>query len=148
MAVFQFESFNKPGFFIRHRDFLGELARDVVGQESDYAFRLVDRGRDDERRPLVSLGAVAPRRYYLRHSQFRLRLDKSSGAADPDFRDDSTFILESGLAVPNERNAVSFQSVNYPGRYIRHRDFHLFVDPLDSPNLALDATFFRTVRFS
>ncbi|MCD6014505.1 MAG: hypothetical protein K0R88_589 [Solirubrobacterales bacterium] len=29
------------------------------------------------------------------------------------------------------------------GRYLRHRAFHLFVEPEDSPNLAPDATFFQ-----
>ena len=54
--------------------------------------------------------------------------------------------LEQGLAAPNDHNAVSFRSVNFPDRYIRHRDFHLFVEPRGSPNLAPDATFIKTTR--
>jgi Alpha-L-arabinofuranosidase B (ABFB) domain len=41
------------------------------------------------------------------------------------------------------RNGISFESFNFRGRYLRHRDFHLFVDPEDSANLAPDATFFK-----
>jgi len=57
--------------------------------------------------------------------------------------DDSLFDIVRGLADPS---GVSFRSFNFPDRYIRHRDFHLFVEPKDSPNLAVDATFFEMVR--
>jgi alpha-L-arabinofuranosidase B-like protein len=33
--------------------------------------------------------------------------------------------------------------VNFPDRYLRHRDFSLFLEPQDSPNLAADATFLQ-----
>jgi hypothetical protein len=145
MAVFKFQSFNFPDSFMRHKDVLGELSREVVGQGNDFSFRLVDRGRDSKGRPLVSLGAVLPARFFFRHSNFRLRLDRSAGPSDQLFRRDSTFFLEPGLAAPNEPNAVSFRSFNFPDRYVRHRDFHLFVEPKDSPSLAQDATFFKTV---
>ena len=58
--------------------------------------------------------------------------------ADALFRADATYFQEPGLADPS---GLSFRSVNYPDRYIRHRDFHLYVEPRDSPNLARDATF-------
>jgi len=38
---------------------------------------------------------------------------------------------------------VSFESLNFPGHYLRHRDFHLFIDHESSPNLAADATFIK-----
>ena len=57
------------------------------------------------------------------------------------FQLDSTFFLEKGLA---DQNGVSFGSVNFPDRYLRHRNFKLFLEPKNSPNLAADATFFRT----
>jgi hypothetical protein len=146
MDVFQFQSFNVPGFFIRHNNFLGELSREVVGREREFDFKLVDRGRDPKGRRLVTLRSVFPERHSLRHRGFRLRLEKSSGPADQRFREDSTFFLEPGLAAPDDHNAVSFRSFNFPDRYIRHRDFHLFVEPADSANLAPDATFIKTVR--
>ena len=147
MEVFQFQSFNFPDRYIRHHDFLGELSREVVGREKEFAFKLVDRGQDAQRRRLVSLGSVFPERLYLRHRDFRLRLEGPSGTADQLFKQDSTFFLEQGLAAPNDHNAVSFRSVNFPDRYIRHRDFHLFVEPRGSANLVPDATFIKTVRF-
>jgi len=146
MEVFQFQSFNFPEFFVRHRNFLGELSREVVGLEREFAFKLVDRGHDAGGRPLVTLRSVFPEHHSLRHRDFRLRLEKSSGPADQLFRQDSTFFLEQGLAAPDDHNAVSFRSFNFPDRYIRHRNFKLFVEPRDSANLAPDATFIKTVR--
>jgi len=145
-GVFQFQSFNTPGFFIRHHDFLGELSQEIVGQEKEFAFKLVDRGHDAQGRRLVSLGSVFPERHFLRHRDFRVRLERSSGTGDQLFKQDSTFFLEPGLASPNDHNAVSFRSFNFPDRYIRHRDFHLLVEPQDSANLVPDATFIQTVR--
>jgi hypothetical protein len=145
-GVFEFQSFNTPEFFIRHQNFLGELSREVVGREKEFAFNLVDRGHDAQGRRLVSLGSVFPEHLFLRHRDFRLRLERRSGTADQLFKQDSTFFLEPGLAAPNDHNAVSFRSFNFPDRYIRHRDFHLFVEPRDSPNLVPDATFIKTVR--
>jgi hypothetical protein len=147
MAAFQFQSFNFPEFFIRHHDFLGELSREVVGREKEFAFNLVDRGHDAQHRRLVSLSSVFPEHLFLRHRDFRLRLEGPSGTADELFKQDSTFFLEEGLAAPNDNNAVSFRSFNFPDRYIRHRDFHLFVEPRGSANLVLDATFIKNVRF-
>jgi hypothetical protein len=54
------------------------------------------------------------------------------------FLQDSTFFFVRGLADPN---GVSFRSMNLPDHFLRHRDFHLFVEPRSSPNLASDATF-------
>jgi Alpha-L-arabinofuranosidase B (ABFB) domain len=147
MSAFQFQSFNFPDRYIRHHDFLGELSQEVVGREMEFAFNLVDRGHDTQGRRLVSLGSVFPEHLFLRHRDFRLRLEGPSGTADQLFKQDSTFFLEQGLAAPNDQNAVSFRSLNFPDRYIRHRDFHLFVEPRDSPNLVPDATFLKTVRF-
>jgi hypothetical protein len=48
-----------------------------------------------------------------------------------------------GLADPN---GVSFESVNFPGRYMRHRDFLLWLEAPTSPGDVVfrqDATFFR-----
>jgi hypothetical protein len=145
-GVFEFQSFNFPEFFIRHHNFLGELSREVVGQENEFAFKLVDRGHDEQGRRVVSLGSVFPEHLFLRHREFRLRLEGRSGTADQLFKRDSTFFLEPGLAAPNDHNAVSFRSFNFPDRYIRHRDFHLFVEPRNSANLVPDATFIKTAR--
>jgi Alpha-L-arabinofuranosidase B (ABFB) domain len=145
--TFWFQSFNLDDHYIRHRDFLGELAREVVGQEADYAFTLLNRGHGANGEQLVALRSVNFADRYLRHRGFRIRLEGRAGSDDALIWPDSTFVLEPGLAAPANPNAVSFRSHNYGDRYLRHRDFHLWLDPKTSPNLAPDATFLKVVSF-
>ena len=94
----------------------------------------------------VSLASVNFPNHFLRHQDFRLKLHKRPAPNSPDdtlFRKDATYLRERGLA---DSSGLSFRSFNFPDRYIRHRDFHLFVEPKDSPNLAADATFFESVQ--
>jgi hypothetical protein len=72
-----FESVNKPDHFIRHRFYLGELTT-------------IDR----------------------------------SNAVDVA---DATFILRPGLS--GAPGAISFESANYLGHFLRHEDFRLRLDP-------------------
>jgi hypothetical protein len=52
---------------------------------------------------------------------------------------DATWIVEPGLA---NSSCVSFESANGSGDYIRHSDFHLYLEPNDgTTQFALDATF-------
>ncbi|RCG25069.1 hypothetical protein DQ384_32530 [Sphaerisporangium album] len=47
-----------------------------------------------------------------------------------------------GLA---DSNGVSFESVNVPGRYLRHYNYALRLDPNDNTSIfRADATFYRT----
>lgn len=135
MDFFEFESVTHPDHFIRHRNFLGELTR-KDGPADDFRFALVRRGD----RGLVALRSKHPPRLCLRHRDFRVRLEGPEGQNDQLFLRDSTFFLVPGLA---DESAVSFQSFNFQDRFLRHRDFSLFVEPQDSPNLAGDATFIR-----
>ena len=57
------------------------------------------------------------------------------------FRQDSTFHFVRGLADPN---GVSFESVNFLGRYVRHRDLLLW---LEAPASADDDLFRRDATF-
>ena len=134
MDFFTFRAFNRPDHFIRHRNSLGELTRKDQPRE-DFLFALVPRGQGR-----VSLRPKNFPRLLLRHRDFRIRLEGPSGPNDQLFAKDSTFFLVPGLADPD---GVSFQSFNLRDHFIRHRDFHLFIDREDSPNLAADATFFK-----
>lgn len=133
----EFQSFNFRDRFIRHRNFEGLLSRKQDGgPAADFSFVVVNRGEGK-----VALRSANFPDHFLRHVNFRIVLGKSNGPGDQLFRLDSTFFLEPGLAAPN---GVSFRSVNFPDRYLRHRNFKLFLEPKNSPNLAADATFFRT----
>jgi hypothetical protein len=136
MDRFEFESFNLRGHFIRHRNGRGELTRKDAPAE-DFFFTLERRGSQG----LVALRSVNFRDGYLRHRDFRVFLEEPSDPKDQRFWQDSSFFLQPGLADPN---GFSLRSFNFRDRFVRHRDFHLFVEPEDSPNLAPDATFFRS----
>src|SRR5262249_4747440 len=84
----------------------------------------------------------------LQHQDFRIKLAEfKPRLIDPNFpetpeekllREDSTFTVVPGLA---DSGGISFQSVNFPDRFIRHRDFHLFPEPADGDLARQDATF-------
>ncbi|HWC26797.1 MAG TPA: AbfB domain-containing protein [Solirubrobacteraceae bacterium] len=133
---FQFEAFNPRGHFVRHRAFLGELTRkdEIV---DDFAFSLVRRGQQS----LVSLRSRNFPKRFLRHRDFRIRLEEPVGSGDQPFARDSTFFIEPGLADPK---GVSFRSFNLRDHFIAHRGFQLFIAREDTPNLAQHATFFQT----
>lgn len=138
-------SFNFRNLFIRHRNFLGELTEVRTDLDKQDAEWHIVRGLADPSG--VSLESANFPNHFLRHQDFRLKLHERPAPNSPDdalFREDATFFREPGLA---NSNGMSFRSVNFPDRYIRHRDFHLFVEPKDSPNLAADATFFESVLF-
>ena len=141
MSAFNLEAISPRGFFIRHRNSLGELTKLNEGPIKDFAFFLEI--RDPIRHDLVSFSSTNFLGKYLRHSNFRVRLDDippvtSNHATLFLFLQDSSFFMVRGLADPN---GVSFRSFNVPDHFLRHRDFHLFVEPKNSPNLAADATF-------
>ena len=137
MGSVQFEANNPRNHFIRHFAFQGELTR-KNGPKDDFNFTIVPRGRGR-----VSLRSVNFPKRFLRHRDFRIRLEEPAGSGDTLFALDSTFFREPGLADPDNPRAVSFRSVNFPDRFLRHRDFSLFLEPEDSPNLAADATFLQ-----
>ncbi|GAB4001026.1 hypothetical protein GCM10029992_35080 [Glycomyces albus] len=70
----------------------------------------------------------------MRHADFDVRIDPNPSPAQ-----DARFRLVAGLA---DSGGVSFESVNFPGRYIRHYDYDLRLEADDgSGTFAQDATF-------
>ena len=131
----QLRSLNFPDRFIRHRNFLGELTG-KEGPPEDFLFTIVRRGEGR-----IALRSVNYPAAFLRHRDFRIRLEAPEVGGETLFEQDTTFALEPGLADPNNPQSISLRSVNYPDRYLRHRDYSLYLEPKSSPNLAADATF-------
>lgn len=74
---------------------------------------------------------------FVRHASFAGRIDQAP--IDP--LDDSRWRLVPGLA---DANAVSFESVGFPGYYLRHVNFKLVVNKNDSTAaFKNDATFYK-----
>ena len=91
-------------------------------------------GRDE----LVSLRVTTPgfTDRYLRHQDSLARTDVP---ANDLVKQDATFWTRPGLA---NSSCVSFESRNFPGRYLRHRGHRVYNDQNDAtPLFAQDATF-------
>jgi hypothetical protein len=72
---------------------------------------------------------------YVRHSNLDVRIDPNVSPAQ-----DAQFRVRPGLAGAS--GTVSFESVNYPGYYLRHYNYDLVLAPTDgSTTFAADATF-------
>ncbi|MBG0561320.1 sigma-70 family RNA polymerase sigma factor [Actinoplanes aureus] len=63
---------------------------------------------------------------YLRHSSWRVRLDRNDGTAL--FRGDATFCPRPGQTA----GSVTLEASNYPGWFLRHRGDELWVDQSDN----------------
>ncbi|HKX31607.1 MAG TPA: non-reducing end alpha-L-arabinofuranosidase family hydrolase [Blastocatellia bacterium] len=73
---------------------------------------------------------------YLRHQGFRARIDETVSPFE-----DSQFRVVSGLT---DSNGVSFESLNFPGRFLRQRNNEIWLDANDgSAGFRADATWYR-----
>lgn len=66
-------------------------------------------------------------RYLLTHSDSLGHLDQVTST----FAKDATFRARPGTTA----GSVGLESYNFPGRYIRHRDYQLWVDPYEDSDL-------------
>jgi Alpha-L-arabinofuranosidase B (ABFB) domain/Glycosyl hydrolases family 2, sugar binding domain/Glycosyl hydrolases family 2 len=65
---------------------------------------------------------------YLRHSNYRVRLDGNDGSAL--FAADATFCAGTGHTAAG----ISFESFNYPGRFLRHINAQVYIAANGGPN--------------
>ncbi|UCR86207.1 AbfB domain-containing protein [Pseudomonas chlororaphis] len=137
-----FQSFNFTELFIRHANFVGELTSVVSDLDKNDASFKIERGLGDTK--LVSFRSLNFNSYYLRHQNFEIKLHENVGERfgghEPDnqFLADATFIWRPGNA---DSTASSFESLNFPGRYIRHRNLHLYLESGDDDLFRKDSTF-------
>ncbi|MET7682885.1 AbfB domain-containing protein [Streptomyces sp. NPDC005423] len=76
---------------------------------------------------------------YLRHRDFILRAERDDGSSF--FKGDATFCPRPSAYS----GAVMLESVNYPGRFLRHRNFQLELDPYQDNGLYRADSAFRLV---
>jgi Alpha-L-arabinofuranosidase B (ABFB) domain len=87
----------------------------------------------------VSLEPYGRSGYRLRHRNFLGRVDPIGPQSSALDRSDSQFVVRAGFVA---QGCVAFESVNYPGYFLRHRDFVLHLDRYDGRQLfTMDATF-------
>jgi hypothetical protein len=127
--VASFRASNYRELFIRHRGYLG-FAEPIEASDSA--------GRKDATywiRPGLAGSCASLESYnypghFLRHSGFRIRLDKEN--SDRLFQEDATWCIVDGMIGEGTK---SLRSYNYPERYIRHRNSELWVDKSDGSEL-------------
>ncbi len=84
----------------------------------------------------VSFASSTNAGQYLRHQNFQGFIQASDGSAI--FKNDASFIQNtalSGTCGCNSGICVSYQSVNYPGYYLRHQNFNLYLGKPDGSSL-------------
>ncbi len=133
------ESSNFPDYFIRHRNYLGEIAKiQTTAERRDATFRIVP-GLTSSAYPYERYFSLQPVNYpghYLRHENFILKL---SPFADNDlFRNDASFKM---IPVWDKDVFYSFESVNFPGFFIRHKNFKLCLERGESDLFKKDSSF-------
>jgi hypothetical protein len=116
------EAVNVPGSYLRHADYLGGISAVGPGSSpqarSDATFTVT---------PALAGGAgcvsfQAANGMWLRHRDYRIRLERNAGTTG--FLADATFCVREGTA----NGSVRLESINYPGRFVRHRNNELWLD--------------------
>jgi len=90
----------------------------------------------------VGLEVTGLNGFRVRHRNFLGRAERITAASSRLDRLDSRFVVRTGLS---RSSCVSLESVNYPGYFLRHRDFVIHLDRRDRSQLfTRDATFCAT----
>lgn len=131
------ESVNYPDRYLTvHSDGLGYLDKvkstDSARTRQDASFTLVAGLADPS-----CYSFMAEDGEFLRHKDFRIRLMADDGSAL--FEQDATFCPREGSVS----GSVSYASYNYPGYYLRHRQFELWIDPYENSSGFRDDSSFR-----
>lgn len=142
---FKFESKNYPNEFWRHKNW--KLLRE--SREKQENSQLYDLDASFDVVPGlhgigVSFRSVNYPNYFIRHCEDWCSIAKYvdySDASDPDlFRKDASWIPREGIADPK---GVSFESVNYPGEFMRHSKGRIRKDRYNATELySGDATWY------
>ncbi|GAB7052987.1 AbfB domain-containing protein [Catenuloplanes indicus] len=147
-AGISFEAYNQPGRFLRHYN--GEVwiagpAENPASYAADTTWQIASpwwrSGADLTTGARISLGVTTPgfTDRYLRHQDSLGVTSVVTSTSDATTRADATFTVRPGLADPS---CYSLESVNYPGRYLRHSNFRLRLDATDGGTVfPWDATF-------
>ncbi|RSM62109.1 beta-galactosidase [Actinoplanes sp. ATCC 53533] len=140
------EASNMAGYYLRHRNAEVWMDRDTGGSFSaDATWGVVNpwwrSGADlptgQTRSFRVTTAGYDNR--YLRHRDSLARTDVINAGSTLTDRQDATFTVRAGLA---DSTCSTFESVNFPGRYLRHAGYRLQIATNDGTTVfAQDATF-------
>jgi len=128
-----FESSNFPGYFVRHKN--SELFIDP-NNGSDLFKK--DSTFKSENPPVTLWASNYPDRA-IRHRNSLGEITPISNNLDIQ---DASFRIVQGLANSNDPNAISFESVNYPGNYLKHEGYRIKLAAGNDQLFKADATFY------
>jgi hypothetical protein len=140
-----FRAFNYPSHYIVSENGIGKIAETTTPHQQTTALFRMTFGLADG--TCISFESVEKPGYFLRHSNFALRLDPYQNTSL--FKKDATFKPMPGLA---DKMCLSFMSTNFRNYYIRHRNFNLYLDDISKTDPATafvfrkDATFMPLLR--
>jgi len=117
---YSFRSENYKDMYIHHNNGLGDITRTLSPSRKDATFKIVPglTGAADT----ISFESVEKTGHYLRHESYRINLHPR--ADDELFKKDATFKIVPGKSGEGK----SFEATNFPGYYIRHCGFKLYLD--------------------
>jgi hypothetical protein len=140
------EASNMAGYYLRHRSEEIWMDRNTGGSFTDDATWAVvtplwrsgaDLTAGQNRSFRVTTAGYDTR--YLRHRDGLARTDVITTGSSLTDRQDATFIVRAGLA---DNSCYSFESVNFPGQYLRHANYRLQKASSDgTTTFQQDATF-------
>ncbi|MFI7079345.1 AbfB domain-containing protein [Micromonospora sp. NPDC049903] len=91
----------------------------------------------------LEVAALPGRR--VRHAGFQARVDAVDAGSSASTKADAAFVVRTGLAGA----CLSFESVNFPGHYLRHHEFRVFLHRADGSDLfRADSTFCQVTGIS
>jgi hypothetical protein len=80
--------------------------------------------------------------YFVRHQDYRGKINPFNPSQRNLFIRDASFKQVAGLSAPSDPSLVSFESENYPGYYLRHRNYEIWLDKNNNTDLfRKDASF-------
>lgn len=134
--IVSIQSYNSPDIYIRHRYGVVDATKLFVASEQlDFHFAIV-KGLADPNE--ISFESVNFPGLYVRHSGFRMRLQLFEN--NRRYREDATFKPVRGNVPSKRRDLVSFQSFNFPTRFIRQRNSKLWIDEISTTKDKADST--------
>lgn len=145
MALFSLFANQFQDHFIIERNGLADIARiqsdidrgDATFEWTGPNLRFGEQGQLRRATPLLGVALMI-----ATFDDFRIHGKFFAGITDPavleEVRKNATFELVPGLIDPNQ---VSFRSAKFPDLFIRHRNFQLFAERINSPQEHQDATF-------
>ncbi|WP_163836709.1 AbfB domain-containing protein [Spartinivicinus ruber] len=134
--IVSIKSQNYPGMCLKHENFKMYL-RACDYNSNDFKFEVVPGLLDGDTK--ISFESVSHRGYYLRHSNFKIRMDSLATSTDKtQLKADASFWAVDSYA---DESKFAFRVPFFDNLYIRHKNFEFIIDNVQSELDTLDTSF-------